>query len=386
MLCGMSDGNAGNVKKSIVRLIPGVALAAAVMLVSLPLARVLGGWVLQLQGLESVGGKSPISGVTVAIVLGLLIRNLLPVPAFFTPGLKFAVAKLLRLGIIFIGIKLSLLDVLKLGLWGVPVVVASIAAGLLFVTWFNRRLHLPDRLGTLIAAGTGICGVTAIISTAPAIDADETEVAYAVANITLFGLMGMLVYPYLAPLLLASSEQIGLFLGTAIHDTSQVVGAALTYKEIHNDDVAFEAATVTKLTRNLFLAAVVPLSAAMYMRKKHGAGGGKKVQMSKLFPMFVLGFLAMALVRTIGDATLASGKAFGVFSPHAWQRVTREIGEVWGARYLLGTAMGAVGLSTSFAVFRGVGFKPFAVGFAGSLVVGAVGLIMALLLGRHVHL
>ena len=136
---------------------------------------------------------------------------------------KFSTTTLLRLGIVLVGIRLSVFDVLKLGLAGVPVVVAAIATGLTVVTWLNRKLGLPPRLGTLIAAGTSICGVTAIVSTAPAIDADEREVAYAVANIVAFGLFGMLVYPYLAHALLTHSESIGLFLGTAIHDTSQVV-------------------------------------------------------------------------------------------------------------------------------------------------------------------
>src|SRR5690606_19358258 len=98
-----------------------------------------------------------------------------------------------------------------------PVVLTAITTGLIVVTWLNRKLGLPPRLGTLIAAGTSICGVTAIVSTAPAIDADEREVAYAVANIVAFGLFGMLVYPYLAHALLTHSESIGLFLGTAIH-------------------------------------------------------------------------------------------------------------------------------------------------------------------------
>ena len=123
------------------------------------------------------------------------------------------------------------------------------------MTWFNRKLGLPPRLGMLIAAGTSICGVTAIVSTAPAIEADEREVAYAVANVVAFGLFGMLTYPYLAHAVLGSSETIGLFLGTAVHDTSQVVGAALTYKQVYNDDIVLRVATVTKLTRNIFLAA-----------------------------------------------------------------------------------------------------------------------------------
>jgi uncharacterized integral membrane protein (TIGR00698 family) len=250
----------------VVKILPGFLLSVAIMLVAIPLTNRLGAWVLSLQGIDPTGKSSPISAVLTAIVIGILLRNLLPLPKSIEAGIQFSTTKILRLGIILVGIKLSLLDVFKLGVWGIPVVAAAIFGGLIFIAWINRRLNLPERLGTLIAAGTGICGVTAIVSVAPAIKAEQKEVAYAVANITLFGLLGMFLYPYLAPHILHTSEQIGLFLGTAVHETSQVVGAALTYKEVFNDEAVLKAATVTKLTRNLFLAVVVPLLAYLYLR------------------------------------------------------------------------------------------------------------------------
>jgi uncharacterized integral membrane protein (TIGR00698 family) len=364
---------------------PGVAAAFVVMLAGFWLANLIGQQILAVQGLS---GSSPVSGVPVAIVLGLLLRNLLPLPDALSPGLKFATTTILRAGIILVGIRLSLFDVVKLGIFGLPVVLGAIVTGLLFVTWFNRKLGLPPRLGTLIAAGTSICGVTAIVSTAPAIDADEREVAYAVANVVAFGLIGMLLYPYLAHALLNTSETIGLFLGTAVHDTSQVVGAALTYKQVYGDDVVLRVATVTKLTRNIFLAVVIPILTWMHIRSQARVGaGGVGAVSTTLVPGFVIGFVLMALVRTIGDATLGSmGAAFGVLSADAWASLTRDLGDFWASQILLGTAMAAVGLSTNFAVFKGVGLKPFAVGMAGALVVGAVGMTLAVLLGRFVHL
>jgi uncharacterized integral membrane protein (TIGR00698 family) len=373
----------------VLKLVPGVAVAVGIMLVSLWLADVIGIALLRAQGIDPTGKSAPLSGVLVAILVGILLRNVLPLPQSLQPGIQFAVTKLLRLGIILVGIKLSLLDVLKLGAWGIPIVVVAIASGLVLISWFNRMLKLPERLGTLIAAGTGICGVTAIVSTAPAIKAEQREVAYAVANVTLFGLLGMFLYPYLAHALLSTSEQVGLFLGIAVHETAQVVGAALAYKEMFQDDVAFQAATVTKLTRNLFLAVVVPLMAFYYLRQLRASGqdgGDSRVSILKLFPAFVLGFLAMALVRSAGDATLANGAAFGVWSAEQWKAMTTLIGEHWGSRYLLGTAMAAVGLGTSFSVFKGLGMKPFAVGFVGALLVGAIGLVLSLLLGQLVKL
>ncbi len=365
--------------------LPGVAAAFLVMLAGFWLADQIGRQILAAQGLT---GSSPVSGVPVAIILGLLFRNTIALPPSLTPGLKFATTTILRAGIVLVGIRLSLFDVVRLGIAGLPVVLGAIVTGLLFVTWFNRRLGLPPRLGILIAAGTSICGVTAIVSTAPAIEADEREVAYAVANVVAFGLIGMLLYPYLAHAILNTSETIGLFLGTAIHDTSQVVGAALTYKQMYDDDVVLRVATVTKLTRNIFLAVVIPVLTWMYRRSQAriGAGGVGAVTTS-IVPGFVVGFLLMALVRTVGDATLGSaGAAFGVWSAEAWGSITKDLGDFWASQVLLGTAMAAVGLNTSFRVFKGVGLKPFAVGMAGALVVGAVGMTLAILLGRFVHL
>jgi uncharacterized integral membrane protein (TIGR00698 family) len=368
-----------------VKHLPGVAAAFLVMLAGFWLADVIGQQILAAQGLT---GSSPVSGVPVAIVLGLLLRNTLPLPASLTPGLKFATTTILRAGIVLVGIRLSLFDVVKLGIAGLPVVLGAITTGLLFVTWFNRKLGLPPRLGTLIAAGTSICGVTAIVSTAPAIEADEREVAYAVANVVAFGLIGMLLYPYLAHSLLGSSETVGLFLGTAIHDTSQVVGSALTYKQVYGDDVVLRVATVTKLTRNIFLAVVIPVLTWMHVRSQSTRIGSGAIGMTtSLVPGFVVGFVLMALVRTIGDATLGStGAAFGVLSGDTWSSITRELGDFWASQVLLGTAMAAVGLNTNFAVFKGVGLKPFAVGMAGALVVGLVGMSLAILLGPFVDL
>ena len=366
--------------------VPGVVAAIVVMLAGFWLADLIGQQLLAAQGLT---GSSPVSGVPVAIVLGLLLRNTLPLPASLNPGLKFATTTILRAGIVLVGIRLSLFDVVALGIAGLPVVLAAIGTGIVFVTWFNRKLGLPPRLGTLIAAGTSICGVTAIVSTAPAIEADEREVAYAVANVVAFGLFGMLVYPYLAHAVLSSPEAIGLFLGTAIHDTSQVIGAALTYKQVYDDDIVLRVATVTKLTRNIFLAAVIPLLTWMHIKNQgaSSASGASGTKISSLVPGFVIGFLLMAGVRTIGDwMVMSNGAAFGVWSASQWASITRSLGDFWASRILLGTAMAAVGLNTNFAVFKGVGLKPFAVGMAGALVVGAVGMTMAMVFARFVQL
>jgi uncharacterized integral membrane protein (TIGR00698 family) len=372
-------------RKRAVGLLPGICLALSVMLLAEQLSLRIGRIALRLQGIDPTGHPSAISGITCAILIGLTLANLLGVHPFFRAGLEFSVKKVLRLGIILVGVRLSLLDVARLGVWGVPVVVFLIAAALFLTMWITRRLGLSERLGILAAASTAICGVTAAVAVAPTVEADEQELAYTVANVTIFGMLAMFVYPYLAHFLFGPvSGSVGLFLGTAIHDTSQVMGAALTYKDLFGDELALKVATITKLTRNVFLAAVVPLL-AYYFSRKQGCER-KRVSIAKLFPLFVLGFLAMAIVRSIGDAG-ASGKtelAFGLWNPAGWARITKTLGE-GVASSLLGIAMAAVGLSTNLKSLRGLGLKPLYVGAASATIVGAIGLLMAALLGPRIH-
>lgn len=155
---------------------------------------------------------------------GFALSNVRPtlLPAAVRPGVDFASTQLLRLGIVCVGFKLSLPDVLQSGLHGLPVVAATVGTGLLVIPRLSRLCSLPPRLGALLAAGTSICGVTAIVTLAPLIKATQREVAVATANVVAFGLGGMLLYPYVAQAICHSPEQVGVFLGTAVHDTSQV--------------------------------------------------------------------------------------------------------------------------------------------------------------------
>ena len=213
-----------------------------------------------------------------AIVVGLVVGNTLPMPAAVGPGVSFCLKKLLRLGIIMMGIRLSLFDAARIGIWGVPIVLACVVTGLVLTTYFTRLLKLPDRLGTLMAVGTSICGATAIVATAPAIEAEDQEVAYAVANITVFGIAAMLVYPYLAHAMFSGNViMAGLFQGTAIHETAQVTGAALIYDQayrIHTKPSAADVAIVIKLVRNAFIAIVIPVMAVIYARRTAGRKAG----------------------------------------------------------------------------------------------------------------
>lgn len=359
------------------QLIPGVVLVAVLTWMSL--------WLSELVGTRWMGfEKSPVSPVMLAILLGLGIASLVRLPDGVQPGLRFAVKKLLRLGIILLGIRLTIFDVFKLGVFGVPIIAVCIVGALLVTNWINQKLKLPERLGTLIAVGTSICGVTAIVATSPAIDADEDESAYAVATITVFGLFATIFYPYLANSLFGGQGVMaGLFLGTAVHETAQVVGAGKIYADIFNQEIALDVATVAKLVRNVFMVGVIPFMAYYYQQKTEPGKAKKATRITKLLPVFILGFLLMAILRSVGDAGIhAGGLALGLLPGESWGDMIGTIKQ-W-AEILLVVALAGVGLSTNFKSMRRLGLRPFLVGLGASVSVGVISYVAILLMGRWV--
>src|SRR5699024_4989814 len=165
------------------------------------------------------------------------------------------------------GLRLSLAEALKLGAWGLPLIIVCISCGLIVTIYFTKKMDQSSRLGTLIATGTGICGVTAIMAISPVVKAKDNEISYAIANITVFGLIGMLFYPYLANVFFSGHPiKAGLFLGTAIHDTAQVKDLELIYSVMFNIQKVIDVATVTKLTQNLFFIAFIPYVYFLFFR------------------------------------------------------------------------------------------------------------------------
>ncbi len=361
------------------QLIPGLLAVTALTWLSFWLSEQIG---VRLMGFD----KSPISPVLLAIVLGLAVGALIPLPKSLNPGLRFSVKKILRLGIILLGVRLTIFDIFKLGFFGIPIVVLCILGGLFITTRINNRLRLPERLGTLIAIGTSICGVTAIVAASPAIDADEEELAYAVAVITIFGLFATLAYPYLAHVIFAGDAvKAGLFLGTAVHETAQVVGAAKIYADVFSQPVALDVATIAKLVRNVFMAVVIPFMAYRYGQSTRGQEEfkGQKTTFAKLFPVFILGFLLMAVFRSIGDAGInAGGSAFGLWSAKTWSEIIAFIKNL--AEIFLVMALAGVGLSTNFQTLKKLGSKPFLVGLAAALSVGVISIVAISILGSWV--
>ena len=322
-----------------------------------------------------------------AILLGLMIGASISLPNVMNPGLSFAIKKILRLGIILLGIRLSIFDVFRLGAIGIPIVLICIIAAIFITSRFNKWLKLPERLGVLIAVGTSICGVSAIVATSPAIDAEEEETTYAVAVITIFGLMATLIYPFVSYVIFQGNPiQAGLFLGTSIHDTSQVVGVAKVYADVFSSPLTLDVSTVTKLVRNVFMVVVIPFMAYIYTRNIKTQSGSEenKASIWKLLPLFVLGFLAMAVIRSIGDASLnATGAAFGIWDASAWASIILTV-KTW-ANNLLVIALAGVGLSTNIRTFKNLGVKPFFVGLGAALAVGMISYIVISLMGNLVE-
>ena len=343
--------------------LPGLILALVIAFAGQFLSQWIG---VDLMGLP----KSPISAIMMAILLGILIRNTLTLPDAVQPGIRFGLVRVLRLGIVLLGIRLSLGEAGAIGLQSLPVIIGAVAAALVIVTYLARRVGLSGRLGTLIAVGTSICGATAIVATAPAIGAKDDEVSYSVACITLFGVVAMLVYPFAGHWIFSGDAfASGLFLGTSVHETAQVAGSGLVYQQYYGDPQALDVATVTKLVRNLGMLAIIPLMSVVYHR--NSADGGDAPKWWTMIPLFVVGFACMSLIRTIGDA---GDPAFGMIPQETWQAIVSHIKDI--AEICLAVAMAAVGLGTSIKGLKEIGLKPLAIGLFSALLVGGVSITL----------
>ncbi len=355
-------------------LIPGVLLAVVLMVIALFLTDIVGA------GLNLK--KNPLSPILVAIVLGLAVRNILPVPAFCGPGIKFGLKKLLRLGIILLGIRLSIFAILQIGALAVGLVAVCIVSALAITMLLAKRIGISDKLGTLIAAGTSICGVSAIVATAPTIDAEEEETAYAVATITIFGLLATILYPYLAELVLHLPVQAaGFFLGTSVNDTSQVTATAFIYDQLWEHKTASgltgaDIAITTKLVRNTFMMLVIPFLGLWFARKNATSHtSGPKIQIAKYIPLFVFGYLLMGVVRSVGDGVFGTGKETEWYA--FWHFIKTS------AAYVIAVAIACIGLNTDIKKLIKLGLRPFGCGLAAALGVGAVSFILVKIFGNY---
>jgi uncharacterized integral membrane protein (TIGR00698 family) len=257
--------------------------------------------------------------------------------------------------------------------------------GLLAGWGLARLFGVSTRLGALLAIGTAVCGCTAVVAMSPVIRARHAETAFAVTCVVLFGCAAMLTYPWLAGHFFAASPvHAGIFLGTAIHDTSQVIGAGLMYSQQAHAPAALAAASVAKLLRNLSIAVLVPLAA--WLARRHEARGGADPDAgegahrglaphAQLVPLFVLAFIGFIMARTAGDALLHQG-AF-------WQSLVNT--GYTASDLFLTCGMTAVGLSVSFTDMWRIGWRPLAAGFVVATLVGVCSLTLTLTLLHFAH-
>jgi uncharacterized membrane protein YadS len=294
--------------------------------------------------------------------------------------------RLLRTGIALVGLRLTLAGASAIALTALPVALGCLLTALVAGTVVSRLLNVPRRLGMLLAIGTAVCGCTAVVAMSPVIRAKHAETAFAVTCVVLFGCIAMLMYPWLAGHFFGDSPiHAGVFLGTAIHDTSQVIGSALIYSQQAGAPDALAAASVAKLLRNLSIVVLIPAAAWRVRRAEQSGGeafagpeGNRDPRLegaplrapgSKAVPFFVLAFIGFVLLRTAGDSLFQADAAVWHAAVNAGQSAS-ELFLVCG--------MTAVGLSVSFADMWRIGWRPLAAGFLVAGLAGACSLLLTL--------
>ena len=335
-------------------IIPGIILAFVLYTLSQGFNNIIG---IELMGYT----KSPVSTAMIAILIGIFFGNIFKVRDSFQKGLDFTREYILKLGIICLGIQLKPFEFLDFGKLAIPLILICIISVLIIIKLLIIKFKIPTKMAYLISIGSTVCGTTAIMATAPVIKANKNEISYAIANITLFGIMSMLLYPYFANYYFDKDPLfVGLFLGTSIHETSQVAAAGLIYDQQFNSPETLNIATITKLIRNTFLIVMIPLFAFLYNR---GRSSSRSYSLLKIFPYFVLGFVGMIILRNTGDQLFAADNS-------KWLETIEII--KFSSKIFLTMAMAAIGLSTDLKDVKEMGFKPFFVGFMAMLSVGVI--------------
>lgn len=328
------------------RLVPGLALTFAIAGLGF--------------GLSKLPYVSTFSPLILSITLGMLFHNAVRTPSFCTPGVKFSLRRILRFAIMLLGLQLTLGQVWAVGGAGIAVIVTTLAATFGFTVWLGRRLGVDAKLTQLIAAGTSICGASAVIAANSVTEGSDEDVAYAVACVTVFGSLAMFLYPALPGLLHFGPHAFGLWAGASIHEVAQVIAAAF-----QDGQQAGELATVSKLARVMLLAPVVILlgilaaRARRKMADERTCGCAEGSRAAPPVPWFVLGFIAV-----IG---------FNSFDllPHAQRLELIHINT-----YLLSVALAAMGLETDIRKLKAKGLRPLLLGAGAWVFIAGFSLLL----------
>ena len=304
--------------------------------------------------LRSLLGITVLSPLIIAIALGMVFHNTMGTPDTFKPGVVFSMRRLLRFAIVLLGLQLSFAQLVRVGTAGLAIILVTLVASFVFTAWLGRRFHIDRKLAQLIAAGTSICGASAVIATNTVTRAPDEDVAYAVACVTVFGSASMLLYPALGGLAHLAPHAFGLWAGASIHEIAQVVAAAF-----QNGVDSGNFGTIAKLSRVMLLAPMI--LALGYVRS-----GNRRTdcvepckQQSIPVPWFVLGFVAMMLFNSF-DLLPHLEKAYIV------QTTT----------FLLTVALAAMGLETDIRKLRAKGWKPLLLGAGSWLFISAFSLAL----------
>ncbi len=323
--------------------------------------------------------RHPISAAIIAILAGLLIRNTFALPDAVKPGCRKVVRKVIPFAIVCMGAGLNLGHLTSIGLPALLITVLCVALALAAGYYFGRLFGLSSKTALLLGAGTGICGNSAIVAVAPLIDAEDEDVVLSVGAINLFGLLAMLAWPVIGGWLAFDDATFGIWAGTSIHAVPQVVAAGFAFSPD-----AGTLATLVKLMRVTFLAPMVFLLALLHARQRLGDNTSRarlNVHYARLVPWFVWGFLAFALLNTLGlvptlHFTLAE------FITGSAREVIVSVGSVLTTtgKLLLTLAMAAIGLEVSVRQLAGVGGRAITAGLAATVVLGAFSLLLIRLL------
>jgi len=339
---------------NILQLIPGVLLLAAIGYAGKFLEKFLNTYA------KAHHWTSPnIEYVLWAIVIGLVISNVLSVPKVFQAGIA-TYEFWLKVGIVLLGSRFVLADIFKLGGISLALVVVEISLSLLLMHFLGRAFNLTPKLTSLLAVGSSICGVSAIIAAKGAIDADDEDSTFAIAAILALGALALFTFPLIGHSLHLSDTVFGLWSGLGVDNTAEATATGALYS-----DAAGKVAVLAKTARNAMIGFVV-LAYAVYWAKRGQAAtvGNKAAFLWNKFPKFVLGFLLISLLVS-----------FHLFTK---DQVT-SLGNLSRWAFLLTFA--GVGLRTNFRQMSKQGLRPFLVGAIGEVVIAA--LTFGLVLGAN---
>jgi uncharacterized integral membrane protein (TIGR00698 family) len=310
--------------------------------------------------LRQLPGVATFSPMILAILIGIAFHNIAGTPVWAKTGVKFSLRRLLRLAIILLGLQLTVTQVIEVGGRGLSIIVATLLATFVFTVWMGRLLGVDGKLTQLIAAGTSICGASAVITTNTVTDAHDEDVAYAVACVTVFGSIAMFVYPLLPGLFHLDPHAFGLWAGSSIHEIAQVVAAAF-----QEGQKAGEFGTIAKLSRVLLLAPMVITLGLLAGRNARRHGTDTDLNPTKPpMPWFVAGFIALAGVNSFVAIPV---------EVKSWI--------VGLTTFLLSVALAAMGLETDVRKLMAKGIRPALLGAVAFAFIAGFSLMLIKLIG-----